>query len=63
MLIWSQIGRKVAEIAKIPCIFPDDQGICGREQFASDCVIRHAVPISPFALPAITKKRAFAGQY
>lgn len=24
---------------------------------------RHAVPISPFAVPAITKKRAFAGQY
>jgi hypothetical protein len=34
-----------------------------RERFASDCVIRHAVPISPLAVPAITKKGAFAGQY
>ena len=25
--------------------------------------LRHAVPISTFSLPAITKKRAFAGQY
>ena len=25
--------------------------------------LRHAVPISPSAVPAITKKRAFAGQY
>jgi len=28
---------------KIPCIFPDDQGINGGEQFAADCVIHHPV--------------------
>jgi hypothetical protein len=31
---------------KIPCIFPDDQGIQCGEQFASDCGIRQ--PVSDF---------------
>jgi len=33
----------VPDIAIIPCIFPDDQGIRRGELFASDCVIRHTV--------------------
>jgi hypothetical protein len=57
----------------LPCgslknmIFPAFSLLAGKPQigdgFGSDWAIRHAVPISPFAVPAITKKRAFAGQY
>ena len=46
-LIWSQIGRKAAEIAKIPCIFPDDQGIL--TQRAVRIRLRHP-PFSPSCL-------------
>jgi len=38
-----QVASGTPEIAKIPCIFPDDQGICRGEQFALDCVIRQTV--------------------
>jgi len=31
------------QIDEIPCIFPDDQGICPGEQLAADCAIRQAV--------------------
>jgi len=38
----------------IPCIFPVDQGSFGREGFAWDCAIRHALldvgdPLAEFA--------------
>jgi hypothetical protein len=40
-----QVASGTPEIAKIPCIFPDDQGICRGEQFALDCVIQQAVVV------------------
>jgi hypothetical protein len=38
-----QRGLKWVKIVKVPCIFPDDQGIDVGEQFASDCIIRTRV--------------------
>ena len=41
-LFQMQIESETPEIAEIPCIFPDQQGIGLREHFASDCVIRQS---------------------
>ena len=38
-----QLVPEWAAMTKIPCIFPDDQGIRRGEQFVSDCGIRHPV--------------------